>query len=90
MIAFHFTGPALRDGRPIPAIGEWLVHDGPVAICNSGLHASRHPRDALEYAPGPLLHKVEYEDADAARLLIAQERDEFLAMVEEAFAEENV
>ncbi len=49
--AYHFVGDTLRDGRPIPADGEWLVHDGPVTICEAGLHASRHVFDALEYAP---------------------------------------
>lgn len=24
-IYYHFTGKTLRDGKPIPAIGEWLV-----------------------------------------------------------------
>jgi len=61
MIGYHFTGERLWDGRPIPLIGEWLVHDGPVVPCKCGLHASEHPADALEYAPGPLLHRVELE-----------------------------
>ena len=50
--AYHFVGDELRDGRPVPPVGEWLVHDGPVKMCESGLHASRHPFDALMYAPG--------------------------------------
>lgn len=57
-IAYHFTGDRLRDGRPIPAIGETLVHEGPVVICKSGFHWSRQPFDALRYAPGPRLHMV--------------------------------
>lgn len=61
-IAYHFTGATLRDGRPIPPIGETLVHYGPIAICRSGLHASLHPFGALGYAPGPMLHKVRCED----------------------------
>ena len=55
---YHFTGDTLRDGRPIPKPGVWLKHDGPVIPCKSGLHASEHPFDALAYAPGNLLHKV--------------------------------
>lgn len=51
----------LRDGRPIPAVGEWLTHDGPVRICSTGLHASETPYDALQYAPGQMLHQVELE-----------------------------
>ena len=61
MIGYHFTGSRLRDGRPIPPIGEWLTHDGPVIACESGLHASEHPFDALTYAPGCMLHIVELE-----------------------------
>jgi hypothetical protein len=59
MIGYHFTGKTLRDGRPIPPIGEWLIHLGPIEPCRSGLHASEQPLDALRYAPGPLLHRVE-------------------------------
>ena len=62
MIAYHFHNGALRDGRPVPAIGEKLIHDGPVEICRSGLHASVHPFDALKYAPGPFLCRVECSD----------------------------
>ena len=61
MIGYHFTSATLRDGRPIPPVGEWLEHDGPVVPCVSGLHASEHPFDALQYAPGPMLHQVELE-----------------------------
>jgi len=61
MFGYHFTSERLRGGRPIPLIGEWLVWDGPVVPCESGLHASEHPFDALQYAPGPMLHRVELE-----------------------------
>ena len=61
-LAYHFVGSTLRDGRPIPADGEWLVHEGDVTICESGLHASKHPFDALPYAPGSTLCLVECED----------------------------
>jgi hypothetical protein len=37
---WHFTGPTLRDGRPLPADGEWLEHAGPLVMCESGLHMS--------------------------------------------------
>ena len=67
--AWHFVGDTLRDGRPIPPDGEWLVHEGPVVMCSSGLHASRRPADALKYAPGAVLCLVEcagiiYEESD--------------------------
>ena len=57
--AWHFVGDRLRDGRPIPSDGKWLRHDGRVAICESGLHASRRPWHALQYAPGTVLCYVE-------------------------------
>ena len=63
--AHHFVGSTLRDGRPVPTDGEWLVHDGPVRMCESGLHASRHPFDALMYAPGPVLCLVDCDEIDA-------------------------
>lgn len=62
VLGWHFTGPVLRDGCPIPPVGEWLVYGGDVKICKSGLHASQHPVDALQYAPGALLHLVECAD----------------------------
>ncbi len=57
-IAWHFTGDKLRDGSPIPPIGHTLVHAGKIEMCVSGYHWSRTPFQALNYAPGPLLHKV--------------------------------
>ena len=59
MIAYHFTADTLRGGRAIPLIGEWLVHLGDITPCESGLHASKHPLDALVFAPGNILHLVE-------------------------------
>jgi len=43
----------------VPQDGVWLEHDGPLVICQSGLHASLDPFDALQYAPGPILCLVE-------------------------------
>jgi hypothetical protein len=56
---YHFTSDILRDGRPVPPAGKWLRHEGELIPCEAGLHASEHPFDALQYAPGSLLHKVE-------------------------------
>ena len=61
MIGYHFTGDRLRNGRVIPPVGEWLVHNGPIVPCESGLHASENAFDALAYAPGPILHRVELD-----------------------------
>ena len=59
--AYHFVGAALRDGSPIPADGEWLSVEGPLVMCEHGLHWSRHPFDALQYAPGETLCLVEVD-----------------------------
>lgn len=59
ILGWHFTGETLRDGRAIPPIGEALVHTGTIVPCSSGLHAGVRPWHALQYAPGPLLHRVE-------------------------------
>lgn len=75
--AYHFTGEKLRDGSPLPAKGVWLKHKGAIELCESGLHASIHPFDALKYAPGNMLHLVEvrgdiqYRDPDK---VVARER----------------
>ena len=62
MKAWHFVGATLRDGRPVPPDGEWLEHPGPVKMCDSGLHASRRILDALDYAPGATICRVECDD----------------------------
>jgi hypothetical protein len=59
--AYHFVSNTLRDGRPVPADGVWLDHEGPIQMCESGLHASIHPFDALCYAPGPILCSVDLD-----------------------------
>jgi hypothetical protein len=59
MKAWHFVGETLRDGRPIPADGATLVHDGPLVMCEAGLHASKRIIDALGYAPGNTICRVE-------------------------------
>lgn len=57
--AWHFTaGNKLRDGSPLPAVGETLKFNGEPILCKQGLHASLHPFDALNYAPGDTLHLV--------------------------------
>jgi hypothetical protein len=59
MKAWHFVSDTLRDGRPVPADGEVLVHEGPLILCASGLHASKNILDALQYAPGSIICRVE-------------------------------
>ena len=57
-IAYHFVSDNLRNGRPVPEDNFKLVHEGPVKICNSGLHASLSAFDAMHYAPGNVICKV--------------------------------
>ena len=61
--AWHFVGKTLRDGRPVPKDGKPLIYTGPLVMCQSGLHASRQPFDALQYAPGNTLCYVKCEGA---------------------------
>ena len=72
MNAYHFVNDTLRDGRPVPPDGEWLVHEGHIEICETGLHASKCPFDALQYAPGPTLCLVECED------IVTEQDDKFV------------
>ena len=56
---WHFTGSTLRNGEPIPPIGEWLIYKGETIPCEQGLHCSEDPFDALQYTPGSILHRVQ-------------------------------
>ena len=56
---WHFAADKLRDGRPLPKAGDTLVHEGKVRPCESGLHASARALDALSYAPGFMVARVE-------------------------------
>jgi hypothetical protein len=56
--AYHFVSDTLRDGSPVPDNGVTLVHDRPIKLCASGYHASRRVLDALQYAPGSTLCRV--------------------------------
>jgi len=75
-IGYWFFGNRLRDWRPVPPDGAWLVHEGPLGLCRAGLHYSKHPLDALQYAPGPNLAKVEIrgEIIQGEGKSVAQER----------------
>lgn len=72
ILAWHWVGATLRDGSAIPADGVWLEFKGACVMCGAGLHASRNPFDALQYAPGTTLCLVEVEG-------IASEQDDKLA-----------
>jgi len=59
MKAWHFVNDTLRDGNPVPQDGETLVFAGEPILCEQGYHASDLPWDALRYAPGNILCRVE-------------------------------
>ena len=65
VLAWHFVADKLRDGRPIPRKGVWLKHETECVMCEAGLHASRRLLDALQYAPGKMLCRVECVDVAA-------------------------
>lgn len=59
ILAWHFTeGTTLRDGQPLE-VGKTYTYEGEVKICKSGYHASRRLIDALQYAPGAQISRVE-------------------------------
>ena len=59
ILAWHFTeGTTLRDGQPLE-VGKTYTYEGEVKICKSGYHASRRLIDALRYAPGAQISRVE-------------------------------
>ena len=62
ILAYHFTdGWQLRDGQPL-VVGSEYVFDGEPVMCECGYHASRHVFDALKYAPGSILSRVECKE----------------------------
>jgi len=74
--AYHFVGKTLRDGSPIPQDGETLRWTGDLAMCQSGLHASRKAWQALEYAVGHILCRVHCRDdiIEGSDKLVCRER----------------
>ena len=59
-LGWHFVGTTLRDGSPIPRNGKWLEFKGKIEMCERGLHFSKLPHQALQYAPGATLCLIEY------------------------------
>lgn len=57
---WHFLQPDRRmlDGN-VAAPGYVYSVEGPLRLCDWGLHASRRAIDALGYAPGPVVGRVE-------------------------------
>ena len=65
LLCWHFANNDLRlgydDGREIVA-GESLRVEGAPVLCETGLHGSIRLLDALQYAPGHMLCRVELSD----------------------------
>ena len=62
MEAWHFTNKNMTlgydDGRKIVE-GETLSCEGNIVLCRNGMHGSKRIIDAVHYAPGPILTRVE-------------------------------
>lgn len=85
ILAYHFLANDRRLAhdrtRTAPiTVGDTITVDGPVVLCERGLHGSRRLYDALNYAPGNILCRVlisgevqEQDDklAGASRTVIA-------------------
>src|SRR3972149_3669907 len=84
LMAWHFLPADLRlgngDGREV-RVGETLRHDGPLVLCESGLHASERILDALGYATGPVISRVRCGGGvlrDAAKLVCRERTVEWM------------
>jgi hypothetical protein len=62
ILAWHFVRDDRRlgyDASDLTVEPGWVYYtDGPVELCESGMHASVHLMDALRYAPGGVLCRV--------------------------------
>lgn len=59
VLAYHWTdGMKLRDGQAL-VVGKTYKHTGPLVMCETGYHASVDIVDALSYAPGFTVSRVE-------------------------------
>jgi len=82
ILAWHFlpSDGNLRYGKwrnPLVRPGVVYVHRGPVELCKRGLHASVRAIDALTYAPGPVVCRVECWDRvqhDADKLVCGRRK----------------
>ena len=64
VLAWHFVAekdgkPVWRDGASLK-VGRLSTVTSPLKLCQVGLHGSERPIDALQYAPGPWVERVEH------------------------------
>lgn len=61
ILAWHWAPNTLRTRYSDEAIvvGQTLKAKGPLELCENGMHASLCPFDALQYAPGSMLCRVQ-------------------------------
>ena len=78
-LAWHFLADdGSRRDNYTPKPGETEKHDGPIMMCESGLHASVRLLDALQFARGAILRRVSMTGVSATESdkLVAGERRE--------------
>ena len=63
MIAWHWIRDDKKtryDERPI-RVGRWMKAHGEIEMCQNGMHGSKRILDALHFAPGPIVCRVEID-----------------------------
>lgn len=63
MDGWHFASDTLRDGTPLPRMGQQLPFIADPIPCRRGYHASVRAIDALRYAPGSYVARVRLSGA---------------------------
>ena len=79
MLAWHWLAANRRlqyGTREVVEAGRTYRAEGPLVMCRNGMHASTRALDALSYAPGPVVSRVELlgERLDASDKSCARER----------------
>jgi hypothetical protein len=77
--AWHFVSKdryTRFEPRVLIVPGHTLVHSGQLTLCESGFHASVRAIDALQYAPGPIICRVQLDGAmlDGGDKFVAKKR----------------
>ncbi len=62
MLGSHFLAADRRlqhGAREVVEVGRTYRAEGPLVMCRNGMHASKRALDALKYAPGPVVCRVQ-------------------------------